>query len=349
MTDDELSQQMNLLRTHLQEEPNDIGAAENLSVLESVAYERQHTAREAPGPAAVPQKPAVAPVDPVSVMSATDKLIEAYHRARIDNAVRAKFESLVTPKALVIAIISFAVAFVASQFTPVGWAADIALGLTAVFVATSLFAAINHLVNFAEARNATSSAEIDAAGQEFAAAVAELEVDAILFLITHGIGGGRGGPPLEVPPPATVRLGVTPEGFAIPVAAETVPATVSVTTAGAIGVKAIPITGPLLSVGSGPGGGGGRLPVPPVPKGVKNLNEFGTKIMKWGTGSAEARARMATLSRAELEQGGVTREMAEAWRDFYRNEMVRNRANPSAPGRADLMQRAVELLGEGPP
>jgi len=252
---------MNILRSHLREVPDDAGAAQNLSVLESVAYDRQDTAREAPGSATAPRQPVPAPASALAAMTPTDKLIEAYHRAKINEAFRAKVESLFTPKALVLAIISFAVAFIASQFTPVGWAADIALGLTALFVTTALFSAIKHLVNFAEARNATTSEQIDAAGGEFAAAVAEIEVDALIFLLTHGIGGGRGGAPFEGPPPPTVRLGVTPEGFAVPVAAETVPATVPVTTAAALGAKAVPITGPLLSVASGgssgPGGAGG--------------------------------------------------------------------------------------------
>jgi uncharacterized protein DUF4951 len=72
-------------------------------------------------------------------------------------------------------------------------------------------------------------------------------------------------------------------------------------------------------------------------------------ISKWGGGNAEARARIGTLTRVALDQGGVTREMAEGWRDFYRNEMVRKPLNPSAAGRADLMQRAVELLSGGAP
>lgn len=56
---------------------------------------------------------------------------------------------------------------------------------------------------------------------------------------------------------------------------------------------------------------------------------------------------MASLTREELARAGVTRGMAEAWRDFYRGEMIRIPSNPSAAGRADLTQRAVELLGEG--
>jgi hypothetical protein len=66
--------------------------------------------------------------------------------------------------------------------------------------------------------------------------------------------------------------------------------------------------------------------------------------MRWGSGEAAARARIRTLTREELERAGLTREMAEAWRDFYRNEFARNSSNPSAAGRAELMQWAVELL-----
>jgi len=66
--------------------------------------------------------------------------------------------------------------------------------------------------------------------------------------------------------------------------------------------------------------------------------------MRWGSGNAAARARISTLTREELERAGLPREMAEAWRDFYRNEFARNPRNPSAAGRAELMQWAVELL-----
>ena len=89
-----------------------------------------------------------------------------------------------------------------------------------------------------------------------------------------------------------------------------------------------------------------RGPPPDVPPGTTR-NEFGTRIMRWGTGDAAARQRIATLTREELEAAGVTLAMAEAWRDFYHGELRRNPGNPSAAGRADLMQRAVELLSGG--
>jgi RHS repeat-associated protein len=90
--------------------------------------------------------------------------------------------------------------------------------------------------------------------------------------------------------------------------------------------------------------GGNFIPVPQTPKGT-SIRQFGRDIMKWGTGDAEARARAVTLTREELERAGVTREIAEAWRDFYKDVVTKTPQNPSAAGRADLMQRALELLG----
>jgi hypothetical protein len=81
--------------------------------------------------------------------------------------------------------------------------------------------------------------------------------------------------------------------------------------------------------------------------------EFG-EIMKWGkhsggtSGSDEARARIATLTQEELEKGGVTKQIAKAWRDFYNRQTEANPGNPSSPGRTDLMQKAYELLGGEP-
>lgn len=86
----------------------------------------------------------------------------------------------------------------------------------------------------------------------------------------------------------------------------------------------------------------GRLPKPPTP-GNMSLPDFG-RVMNWGTGDAAARAQIENLTREGLQQSGVTREMAEAWAEFYRNEAVRVPSNPSARGRADLMGAAAELL-----
>jgi RHS repeat-associated protein len=81
----------------------------------------------------------------------------------------------------------------------------------------------------------------------------------------------------------------------------------------------------------------------PLPPGVTQA-QFGNEVMRWGTGNAAARERIATLTREGLTKAGVTKDMARAWRDFYRTVARETPANPSAAGRADLMQRALELL-----
>jgi RHS repeat-associated protein len=85
-----------------------------------------------------------------------------------------------------------------------------------------------------------------------------------------------------------------------------------------------------------------KLPVPPLPAGMSSAT-FG-KIMKWGTGNAEARAQIGRLSKEALERAGITREMALEWWRFYQKEALRNPANPTAAGRADLMEWVVWRL-----
>jgi hypothetical protein len=183
------------------------------------------------GPAPVPAG-AVAGGGLLPPMSATDKLVEAFNRADISAAVRAKILSALTPQALVGAVLGFAVVFLASQFTPVGWAADLTLGLSVIFVGNALLTATRHLVNFADARNATTTEQLDRAGQEFARAVAEIEIDAILLLLTHSAGkGAPGGTPYEGPPPRGLVLAIQ-GGRVIPVVAETIPVQI----AGQLGV-----------------------------------------------------------------------------------------------------------------
>ncbi|MGK3969879.1 DUF4951 domain-containing protein [Sorangium sp. So ce118] len=45
-----------------------------------------------------------------------------------------------------------------------------------------------------------------------------------------------------------------------------------------------------------------------------------------------------------LQRAGVTRDIAETWAKFHRNEVVCNPANPSAQGRAELMEAAAKVL-----
>jgi len=83
--------------------------------------------------------------------------------------------------------------------------------------------------------------------------------------------------------------------------------------------------------------------VPLVPLGISR-SDFGKVVMRWGTFDASARSRMVTLTRAKLVASGVTVQMAREWRDFYLEVVRQTPDNPGARGRAELMQRAIELL-----
>jgi RHS repeat-associated protein len=99
----------------------------------------------------------------------------------------------------------------------------------------------------------------------------------------------------------------------------------------------------LLDAAKASGRGVQRLDRPSTPNDMSNTS-FGTRVMEWGRGNNDARERIGSLTKEQLENRGVTREMAQQWRDFYVNEVLRIPNNPSARGRAELMQRAVELL-----
>lgn len=87
----------------------------------------------------------------------------------------------------------------------------------------------------------------------------------------------------------------------------------------------------------------------PLPQRISQA-EFGQTVMQWGTGDDSARARIGTISRAELAAAGVTLEMARSWLRFYERVVADDsaRRNPSARGRVELMRHVVELLQEGP-
>jgi RHS repeat-associated protein len=71
---------------------------------------------------------------------------------------------------------------------------------------------------------------------------------------------------------------------------------------------------------------------------------FGHEVMRWGSGSDEARARISTLTAQELRDAGVTADMANWWARAYEAVARISPDNPSAAGRAELMRRAAELL-----
>lgn len=88
-----------------------------------------------------------------------------------------------------------------------------------------------------------------------------------------------------------------------------------------------------------------RMPIPATPNNMI-LPEFGQGIIGWGTGPAGAEARLNNVTAkdvADMKTQGVTVEMAQAWQAFYDNETLRNPGNPTAPFRAKLMYKIIQL------
>jgi RHS repeat-associated protein len=86
-----------------------------------------------------------------------------------------------------------------------------------------------------------------------------------------------------------------------------------------------------------------RLPVPATPNNMSQA-KFG-ELMGWGS-KKQALDRIETITKEEMIRKGVTKQMAEQWRDFYLNEAKRVPGNQSAMPRAQLMQKVVDLLSK---
>lgn len=86
------------------------------------------------------------------------------------------------------------------------------------------------------------------------------------------------------------------------------------------------------------------FPKPPVPSGPKPPKM--SELLEFGSGK-DVPGLQRTFSREYLEQNGITREVAEQWRDVYRWQVENMPKNPAAPGRLDLMERVIETLSGG--
>ena len=88
-----------------------------------------------------------------------------------------------------------------------------------------------------------------------------------------------------------------------------------------------------------------RLAIPPTPHNM-SLPEFGQGVIGWGTGPQDAEKRLKHFTKADVEnmkQAGLTVEIAKTWQNFYKNETQRNASNPTAPLRAQLMKKIIDL------
>lgn len=85
--------------------------------------------------------------------------------------------------------------------------------------------------------------------------------------------------------------------------------------------------------------------IPSLPEGM-TASHFGHNVMAWGTGNEAAIARMATLTAEQLREAGITAEMAQNWLSFYQEVIRETPTNPSARGRARLMEYTLSLFKE---
>lgn len=88
-----------------------------------------------------------------------------------------------------------------------------------------------------------------------------------------------------------------------------------------------------------------RNVLPPTPNNM-SLPEYGQGIIGWGTGPEGAVAKIQNLHLSDIQryqQQGVTLAMVKEWQAFYQNETARNSCNPTAPLRAKLMQKIIQM------
>jgi hypothetical protein len=184
----------------------------------------------------------------VASMTAADKVLEAMNRSLPELGPEAaeRVHELMTPESLAM-IATFTGLYIASQWTPAGWATDLlVLGLAVAGLALAgpeVIEIVKHLVAFLEVTTASSDPEIDAAAHHFAVAVTKLTIDVIAAILLHRVAKASGPKGIIG---KTVKAAVTPE------------VKVSMVTADGVVLDVDPTK--LESRGSGRGsGGGGRV------------------------------------------------------------------------------------------
>jgi RHS repeat-associated protein len=89
-----------------------------------------------------------------------------------------------------------------------------------------------------------------------------------------------------------------------------------------------------------------KLSSPSIPNGVTQ-SQFGKEVVGWGRGAEEALNRLKNVTGADvakMQQQGLTRKMAQEWRNFYANEFARNANNATARNRVDLMEKVIKHM-----
>jgi len=148
-----------------------------------------------------------------------------YAKKDLDAELKKEIEGLFSPASLAM-MAGFALIYVASQMTPVGWIADAfaltALTLTVIFVGTLVIEIAKDLYKFFSVVNATTDEEFQASGQALARALARGGIAIFIALLSRGMRGAT-----RPPPTGTAMVeAIGPNGVRIPVPVNTVAAAV---------------------------------------------------------------------------------------------------------------------------
>lgn len=152
------------------------------------------------------------------------RLAWQFARENLNDEIRSEVNHLFSRESL-IAMGAFALLYIASQMTPVGWIADAfaltALTFTALFVGSMAIDIARDIYRFFSVVNATTEAEQRAAGQALARALARGGVAIFTAILSRGLRIATRPPPGGPPPTAAVEV-LTPNGALVRVFVPTV-------------------------------------------------------------------------------------------------------------------------------
>ena len=210
MTDDELTRQIQLLRSHLQDQPDDAGARENLVTLEGVVSSRQ-TSDQQPDSKAGTSPPA--PGD----NSTITRFLTVFGKVgdHFGPEVAAKLKQIDVGE-----LIAFTAGFVLLEDTPLGWAAMLA---GAAMIGKEISAVIDDVSAFIKI-TLDPNGDLDDAAAHLVDAMARVAIDALIIWLTHkGTGAVKGAiKPFTEPPPGFADV-LLSDGTIVRVPAEKIP------------------------------------------------------------------------------------------------------------------------------
>lgn len=258
----------------------------------------------------------------VASLSTPAKLMRAWEYAKphLADDARAQLEGLFTWQSLAM-MAAFAVVYIGSQVTPVGWVAD-ALALTsitvsAVFLGRAVFDFVSDVVRFLMAVSATTEDQLRLSGEALSRAIVTGAAALVMALLKRAVAGTGGSSP-----PTGYAEAVTPQGVRVWVPATAAQEAVTVSrvqqAAATYTVATPPPQGPLLKEAEGARGPevfdelgkelgpGTKGSGPGVRNAVKDAQEAGLVGKEGAPGKADAALQPHSSAPKVRAQYGVS-------------------------------------------